>query len=611
MRIDIDCSRDTGALDHFWRSIGFSPAELLLTPDMRQQMAYAGSIPHGEISYVRVHYLLELAGVSTVAGGHARYDWTRLDQALDVIVNNGCIPFFELMGNPGNSFDDFNDDGQLHRWRDMVSDLAWHLLRRYGQQQVQTWYFESWNEPDAGWWRQWPADTQSFCNYYDACSEGLRLVDPQLKLGGPGTCRTLSPLFKAFLDHCDQGTNHFTAEKGVRLDFISIHEKGVRSNKEDLNPRTEALWRREADIVAYIRAEHPRFAKTPFMNNECDPQVGWGDFHTWHARPYYAAIACKIIDQHLRGLADDLGVPYAILSNDNGFLGRWGNRTLLARFGAPTVFDDGQSHHQARLISAAPAQSFSPFAMIKKPILNVMAILSLLGTRRCAVHGVGDTSADIGAIASRRGDVQVAILIYNSRDRIMSCGEERISLHLEHMPFKEAALVHYRIDEEHGDPFDVWESNNAPEQPTPELLALLRRNQELAALEQPHNVILHDGKLHLEFDLPLPGVSLIVLTQRPPARPDKVERVWCERYEGLNGAQETLVRWAGLPSHAIRTYEVLASASIGGPFERINEPDLICSAYMDAPAGKAPRYYAVRAVDYWGRSGPQSEAVAG
>ena len=119
-------------------------------------------------------------------------------------------------------------------------------------------------------------------------AKGLRLADERLRMGGPGTCRTLSSLLKTFLAHCDSGRNYFSGQQGVRLDFISIHEKGVTANKEDLNPRTEALWQREAEAIRYIRANHPRLAQTPVMNNECDPQVGWGDFHTWHARPYYA-----------------------------------------------------------------------------------------------------------------------------------------------------------------------------------------------------------------------------------------------------------------------------------------------------------------------------------
>ena len=264
---------------------------------------------------MRPHFLLELVQCAPGGDGRLTFDWRRLDAALDVIVGNRGKLIFELMGNPSGHFSDFRDDRQLNAWRDLVAALAQHLLARYGDAEVASWYFESWNEPDGrGWWRQWPDDIISFCNYYDACSEGLRQVNPILRFGGPGTCITLSPLFKAFLAHCDTGINYFTGATGIRLDFISVHEKGVRASKEDLNPRTMALLEREIQAIEHIRRHHPRFAEIPFMNNECDPQVGWGDFHTWHGGPYYAAIICKIINQHLVGLRDVLGCPYVLLS---------------------------------------------------------------------------------------------------------------------------------------------------------------------------------------------------------------------------------------------------------------------------------------------------------
>jgi L-iduronidase len=539
------------------------------------------------------------------------YDWSRLDTALDVIIGNGATLIFELMGNPSGAFSDFRDDRQLHAWRDLVSALARHCIDRYGQAEVAGWYFESWNEPDGrGWWQQWPDDVVSFCNYYDACSEGLRAVDSRLRLGGPGTCITMSPLFQDFLAHCDTGMNYFTGEAGVRLDFISVHEKGMRASKEDLNPRTMALLEREIRAIEHIRRRHPRLAATPFMNNECDPQVGWGDFHTWHARPYYAAIVCKIINQHLVGLIDDLACPYVLLSSDNGFIGRWGNRTLLARFGPAQPFDDGQSHHKAALLpgAAIPAQ---PFEMIKKPILNVMAALSLLGDRRCAADGAGDISSAIGVIATRRGHDQIAILVYHSRDQIAASGSERIHLTLEHLPFEQAMLAHYRIEDGRSDPYAIWEEAGGLPEPGPSLYAAMRDAQELALLAPLREVAIEDCSLALDFDLPLPGVSLILLSARPAEAPGCVDDVRLARYTGLHGEAQTMVSWQGLPSRAIRTYEVLRAEQPDGPFVRVNAPDLICTAFLDIRAANAPGgFYRVRGVDFWGRRGPASEMAS-
>ena len=43
MDLVVDCAYEIGPLDHFWRSTGFSPADLLLTKDMQQQMACRSS----------------------------------------------------------------------------------------------------------------------------------------------------------------------------------------------------------------------------------------------------------------------------------------------------------------------------------------------------------------------------------------------------------------------------------------------------------------------------------------------------------------------------------------------------------------------------------------
>ncbi len=69
MNFTIDCKQDAGPLAPFWNSIGFSPAELLLTHDMQQALTYYGSVPHQGIHFVRIHYLLNLVKVTGSGGG--------------------------------------------------------------------------------------------------------------------------------------------------------------------------------------------------------------------------------------------------------------------------------------------------------------------------------------------------------------------------------------------------------------------------------------------------------------------------------------------------------------------------------------------------------------
>ena len=611
MQITVNASETTGALAPFWASTGFTPATLLLTDDMRQQLIHLGAIPRQGVQYVRIHFLLELVDVTFEDGATARCDWSRLEQGLDLLVQNQLLPIFELMGNPNGQFDDFNDPVQLERWRVLVRDLAQHLEERYGREEVRCWYFEAWNEPDAGWWHQWPWDTGSFCNYYDACAAGLADADPALTLGGPGSCRTLSGLFMDFVAHCDTGTNRLTGGP-VRLDFISIHEKGVRSHKEDLNPRTEAMIAREAQIVDYLRQYHPRLAKLPFMNNECDPQVGWRDFHTWHGRPYYAAWVVKSVDLHLRRLVDDLGVNYALLGNDNGFIGGWGNRTLLTRFGPADWIEDGQSGHVMKKDWARRDFATPPFTLLKKPVFSAMTLLSLLGEERLAARCAGELAdpaedAALGVIATRRQDAgQVAVMIYYARDRIISEGEEPVRLCLEGLPFQQAVLRHYRIDEAHGDPYTLWEAAGAPEYPDEELLAAMRAAQEPVLYEAARPVDLAEGRLELNFDLPLHAVSLVLLSARPAQAPSTVTGLRAEAFPGLRQQGETLLRWQPLPARSLLTYRLARASTPDGPFAPLDQPHLLCAAYMVSQPG----FYRVTAVDDWGQEGPPSDVVA-
>jgi len=58
--ITVDAGRVLGPLPKFWRCTGFTPAELLLLPEMRQTLSFLGAVPNRGLEFVRVHYLLDL-----------------------------------------------------------------------------------------------------------------------------------------------------------------------------------------------------------------------------------------------------------------------------------------------------------------------------------------------------------------------------------------------------------------------------------------------------------------------------------------------------------------------------------------------------------------------
>jgi L-iduronidase len=487
-----------------------------------------------------------------------------------------------------------------------VRECAEPYIQRYGAEEVRGWFFETWNEPDIQYWKHGDA---AFLNYYDACSEGLKDADPALKFGGPGTARTLSSTFKALLAHCDTGRNWFTQEQGVRIDFISVHEKGALASKEDLTPSMERICERTREALAYIRENHPRLAAVPFANDECDPQVGWADHHSWHARPYFAAQVCRLIDMTLRRFID-AGTNFWLLGNDNGFLGAWGQRSQLALF-ADKALPVGQAYHKTKLpLPGALAQQ--QFSLIRKPVLNVMALLALLDGRRCSV-ALGGEAEDVGALAARGTDGVITVLVHHSCDRLDRSGSAALRLKIAGVPAGEYMLSHHRIDRAHGDPFLVWEAAGGPARPDTALLAAMRARHEIELVEKPHAVSPRDGALDVAFTLPLPGVSLLRLTPRgaPPPRPPSWLRA--ERHRGVDGNEDRLLLWEPVGARTLLTYEVLRADDAAGPYQKLNTADLLSAAYLDSRPfmrNSYAKHYGVRAIDVWGRASALSEPIS-
>jgi L-iduronidase len=605
--VTIGLTKAVGPQKAFWRSTGFTPAELLLLPEMQQTLDYLAALPNRGVEYLRVHYLLNLVRAQPGATGTV-YDWSVLDEALDVMVERRMKPFFEIMGNPSDTFDDFENMDQIRRWRDLTSQLAARYQRRYGVDEVRSWYFESWNEPDLPWW---PWGERGYMNYYDACVEGLAAVDPVLRIGGPGTARPLSAMFKAFVAHCDTGTNCLTGATGVRLDFISVHEKGAKKHAEDLTPHSLGIIEREMAAVNYLRAHHPRLASLPFTNNECDPQVGWIIPHTWHALPYFAGLIVKIIDQHQRLMIDAEAVNYGVLSNDNGFIGRWGHRTHLAYFGGREIKAAQAEHRYDPEAFSAIRATDQPFDLVKKPGLTVMELLSVLGPDRAMVSADPPLQPDLdglGVMATRWGDTQVAALLYNSVDRIWQSGACSVSLAIEGLKPGRYVLGLFRLDDDHGTAFWEWERLDAPDTPTAAELAAMRKVEDIRLADLARFETLDGLAVSAPLHLPLPGVALALIEPDDGALPPDITHLTGRPHRGINGTDDLLLTWRAGDWHRLQRFDVLYSALAEGPFEVLNPEPLMSSVFLHANR-PGPGVYAVRARSLAGDHGRMSSQL--
>lgn len=90
-----------------------------------------------------------------------------------------------------------------------------------------------------------------------------------------------------------------------------------------------------------------------------------------------------------------------------------------------------------------------------------------------------------------------------------------IALDVERLPFADEVLVtHYRIDGEHSNAYAEWVRQGKPMYPTAEQRATLKAREGLETLGPPQIARLNAGKISLEFQLPVHGVSMLVVSTR-------------------------------------------------------------------------------------------------
>ncbi|KAK3717330.1 hypothetical protein QZH41_011573, partial [Actinostola sp. cb2023] len=516
----VNASTVVRKLDHFWRSTGFCPPDphqdfnkFMATNDMAQNIIYIGSTPNQGIEQVRIHFLLDLVSMQEGGDGALVISFTYLDKAMALLLSNGLRPGFELMGNPSNYFTDFDDKKQIYDWRELIRSLGIHLIERYGLEEVSKWNFESWNEPFGRIsFVGLKVSLQGYLNYYDACSEGLLIANPALRLGGPASGNPLKhQRSSAIFYHCYDGVNFFTGKKGVRLDFISFHIKGKGLSTNILESETV--------VLNQVERTFPKFAGIPVYNDEADPLVGWHKAEDWRADARYAAMVVKVIAQHQNILIPKKQM-YSLLSNDNGFMNYppsyFSQRTLLARFQMNT------SHPRK-------------VEFIKKPVLSVMGLLAMMGDQQVFAEtrylhdnhiSVND---DLGIMASivsgASNDWELAALMYNSDDTSNRTGMSVVNVNVIGIPVaKDILYVIYQIDNYHGNPYEIWRKMKSPVFPTEDQFHKLRSHQDpvrtVGPLSLPPDV--DYGIVSFKLQIPLPGVALLHLCSKPLTPPQKV-----------------------------------------------------------------------------------------
>jgi xylan 1,4-beta-xylosidase len=476
IEITVDAREPTGEVHRPWRPIiGSEHLALLLRGDgpggrnVGEELAAAFRIARRELGAesVRAHAIFhDSLGVYREVDGRPVYDFERVDAVLGRVLETGLRPVVELSfmprdmaAAPDRSVFDYrgiiSPPRDMAAWSALVTAFVEHLVERFGIDEVRRWPFEVWNEANLRVF--WAADEASYLDLYEASARAVKAVDPAIQVGGPATAAV------GWVDDLLA----FAADTGAPVDFVSTHTYGLPPL--DLRPITARAGR--PDLPAYWT----EWGISPTHGSPINDSV-WG-----------APIVCR----GMRSAAGRLdALAYWVASDHFVELGE-PERLFHGGFGLLTVGN------------------------LRKPRFWALRVLELLGDTELRVRQEGDGAGGlVDAWATRDADGRVAIAIWNGTiDQSKAEGDDllgrSVRLTVDGLPKGAVAVRHRRIDATHSNIARHWDGGDWPDESA---WARFREVDRLEELEPERRVaVTADRRLRLEFDLPMPAVSLVEL----------------------------------------------------------------------------------------------------
>lgn len=232
-QIVIDRNQRTEATNYSWQEgLGNDHAFLLHRTDVCEHIKLA----HDElgIKSIRCHGVFDddmltiqrmsdCRMFSSVPGKKKikELNFRQVGHIYDNLLDAGVKPFVEMSFMPsalasgkklGLRYDpNITMPKSLKEWEEYISSFIEFLLKRYGRDEVESWKFEVWNEPDLSCF--FAGSREDYFRLYEATARAVKSVDEKIQIGGPSTsaCKWLTE----FID--------FIEKNDVPCDFISTH----------------------------------------------------------------------------------------------------------------------------------------------------------------------------------------------------------------------------------------------------------------------------------------------------------------------------------------------------------------------------------------------------
>ncbi len=233
MKITIDRNIATIPTDYSWQlGLGNDHAYQLHRTDVCEHIKLA----HDElgIKFIRCHGILDDDMLTLQRMGDYRMfgsvpfknrieeiNFRQVGHVYDNLLSCGVKPFVEISFMPsalakgkklGLRYNpNITMPKSLAKWSEYIKKFIRFLLDRYGAEEVESWYFEVWNEPDLSCF--FAGSQKDYFKLYEATVRAIKEVNSNLRVGGPSTSACL--WLEEFLAFCE--------ENDVPCDFVSTH----------------------------------------------------------------------------------------------------------------------------------------------------------------------------------------------------------------------------------------------------------------------------------------------------------------------------------------------------------------------------------------------------
>ena len=528
----VDASAVTGTLQPIYRFFGSDEPNYTYMEDGRALLREIGRLGAPQ-EFFRAHSLM-VSGDGTPAlkwgstnmytedaQGRPVYDWTIVDRIFDALLANGVKPYVQIgfmpeamstrpvpyrhFWKPGDPYNDIYTGWayppkDYDKWRELVFQWVKHSVEKYGRREVDQWYWETWNEPNIGYWRGTP---EEFLKLHDYAIDGVRRALPTAKVGGPDAAGSGGKCTRAFLDHSLRGTNAATGRTGTPLDFFSFHAKGAPTVYQGHVRMGLANQLRAVNDGFRIIASYPELKDKPIVIGESDPDG-------------CAACAATVYPQNAyRNTELYASYTAAAFARKHLLADRHGVRLEGALTWA-FEFEDQPLFAGFRVMATEGA--------ITLPVFNVFRMFGRMSGQRVAVTSSGEVPLDEVLKAGVRAQPDVAALAaldgrrlflfaWHYHDDEVPGPVADVQVSLEGLPAtRSMQRVEYRIDRDHSNAHTAWQRMGSPATPTPAQMATLRRAGQLESMGAAAAVPVSNGRASIQLQLPRQSVSLTVLS---------------------------------------------------------------------------------------------------